>query len=96
MLYTFELYEGKHFVGTKTIEADSELLATVDLDCELEDEGRSHLEYDLLEPCTGCENGCDQCLDPLMAGYAGCYHKDSEKCNCAEEYRLHQKWVYEF
>jgi len=47
------------------------------------------------EPCAGCENGCDQCLDPLMAGYEGCYHKDSEKCNCAEEYRLHQKWIYE-
>ena len=43
--------------------------------------------------CTDCENGCDQCLDPLMAGYEGCYHKDLEKCNCAEEYRLHQKWV---
>ncbi len=49
MLYTFEIYEGHVFVGTKTVEADTELLATVDLDCELEEEGRGHLEYDLLE-----------------------------------------------
>ena len=46
------------------------------------------------EPCTGCANGCDQCLDPLMAGYEGCYHKDGESCDCAEQYRKHQMWTY--
>lgn len=59
-------------------------------DALFEQELDGHLED---ESCTGCDNGCDQCLDPLMAGYAGCYHSDSEKCNCAEEYRLHQKWI---
>jgi hypothetical protein len=43
--------------------------------------------------CDGCENGCDLCLDPLMAGYMGCYHRDSEECNCDEEYRKHQMWI---
>src|SRR5207245_1366910 len=46
------------------------------------------------EPCTGCENGCDGCVDPLMATYAGCYHKDGTNCDCAEEYRKHQVWTY--
>ena len=49
MLYTFELYEHGRFVGNREIEAPSELLATVDLCSQLEDEGQEHLEYELLE-----------------------------------------------
>ena len=49
MLYTFELYENNHFVDTKTVEAQSELDTTIELDHLLKELGESHLEYDLLE-----------------------------------------------
>jgi hypothetical protein len=31
--------------------------------------------------------------DNLLRGYEGCYHKDSESCDCAAKAATHQAWI---
>lgn len=47
MIDTFVLYERGVFAGRHSVEAASELEATLMLEIYLEEEGRSHLEYEL-------------------------------------------------